>query len=149
MIDYGQVLTDLVALLKGSNTVYDPSNQTKAREVLKNANDRDFVTMNKPLVDVRLKRAVPEPRTNVTYYTDVTVEIEIVAIDLTNLNDAATIRDGLVQAIQSLLRENRRFGASIDNTILGNVDFATGEDEKAGAFVSGAIMELHVFVYSE
>ncbi len=149
MIDYSQVLADLKTLLAGSQSVYNPADQTKARDVLTNANDRDYVSMNMPLIDLRMKRAVPDPKTNVVYYTDVTVEIEIAVMDLTSLNDAATIRDDLVQAVQSLLKANRRFGASVDDTILGSVDFAVGEDAKAGAFLAGAVMELHVFVYSE
>ena len=149
MIDYRQVLLDLKTLVEASSTVYDPLGTTKFQAVKLNANDRDYVTMNMPMLDIRLKRAVPDARTNSTYYVEVILELEVAVFDLTSLDDAATIRDGLVNALQTLLQANPRFSSVIETTILGNVDFATGEDDKSGAFLSGAVMELHVFTYSD
>tara|TARA_R110000868_G_scaffold352564_2_gene613807 strand:- start:88 stop:543 length:456 start_codon:yes stop_codon:yes gene_type:complete len=150
MINYNTVLTDMKALVEASSAVYDPADTEKVKTVFIEMNDRDMVTYNCPLLDLRVKSADPEPTTNTAYYVEMIIEAEIAVFHLTTRLKAATIRNSLVQALQTLIRENPRFSGSLDTSIVGEVEFATGEtDDTQGAFVAGAVMNIKCFLYSD
>jgi hypothetical protein len=145
-VNYSQILADAVALVRASS-LFDASNPTLFREVLKNANDRDYVTENMPLLDFRFKRAVPQDKATDSYWVEGLIEAEVAVFDLTSLDDAATIRDNLASGLQRLFQTNLRFSGSLDTTVVGNAEFGTGESKQTGAFVAGAVLDFHVFLY--
>lgn len=142
-INYDQITTDLEGAVKGQ------PGQLGFAQVLVDAMDRDFVIENMPLLDIRVKRAVPEPITNQTYYSDLTIECEICAFDLTNRREAAKLRNDLANALQRYLKDNPRFSGLVDTTFIGQADFGTGESKAEGAFVAGAVLEFHLKLYAE
>lgn len=142
-INYDQITTDLEAAVKAA------PGQLGFAQVLVDAMDRDFIIENMPLLDIRVKRAVPEPITNQTYYSDLTIECEICAFDLTNRREAAKLRNDLANALQRYLKDNPRFSGLVDTTFIGQADFGTGESKAEGAFVAGAVLEFHLKLYAE
>ncbi len=146
-IDYRTILTDLQALIIASNTVYDVTDPTKLKDVLLNANDRDWNPQNMPMLDLRLKRVIPDARSN-AYYAEVIVEAEIAVFDLTSRDEAATIRENLANSLQRLIQTNPRFSAMCDDTLIGVAEFGVGESKQEGAFMAGAVLDFRVFVYS-
>lgn len=119
------------------------------KSVHTNAMDRDFEISQMPLLDIRAKRIDPMPVTNATYYSDFTLELEICAHDMTNRDDAARIRNGLTNALLRFVKDNPRFSSSLESTIIGQIDLGTGESKAEGAFVAGAVIELHPKLYTE
>lgn len=140
-INYDQVLADLEAAVIAADLGF--------KTVLVDAMDRDFVIENMPLLDIRIKRATPEPITNQTYYSDLTVEAEICAFDLTNRREAAKLRNDLANALQRYVKDHPRFSGLVDTTFVGQADFGTGESKAEGAFVAGAVLEFHPKLYAE
>lgn len=140
-IDYTTIKNDAVAAITAAGLGF--------KKVIKDATDRDYEIPNMPMADVRLKRVVPQAVAGQTYYGDVTLEIEIAVFDLTNREEAATIRDNLASALQRFFQVTPHFGASIDTTLVGNADFDTGESKAQGAFVASAVCEFHVFLYRD
>lgn len=142
-IPYSQICDDLQAAFKAEPTL------AAVKTVAVDAMDRDFIFENMPLLDIRVKRAEPEPVTNATYYSDLTLEVEVCVYDMTNRGEAARIRNDLTNAIQLFVKANPRFSSSLETTIVGQVDFLTGESKAEGAFVAGATLELHPKIYTE
>lgn len=144
-IDYDQILVDFCVVAR---TVTGKSGE-QFKHVDKNLDARDFVINNMPLLDVRVKRILPEPITNMTYYSDLTVEAEICAFDMTSRAECATMRDHLASALQRYLKDHPRFSGSVDTTLVGQADFGTGESKDEGAFVAGAVLQFHIKLYTE
>lgn len=140
-INYDQITTDFEAAVNGANMGF--------KTVLVDAMDRDFIIENMPLLDIRVKRAAPEPITNQTYYSDLTIEAEICAFDLTNRREAAKLRNDLANALQRFFKDHPRFSSLVDTTFVGQADFGTGESKAEGAFVAGAVLEFHPKLYAE
>jgi hypothetical protein len=145
LVGYNQILIDLVTLTRASIADF--------LLVGKNLSDRDYNDASMPICDFRVLRSEPVNIGRQDYDVTLTVEFEIAVHSLNSRDDAATIRDGLVSQLQDLARDNSRFGATVDSTILGPVEFATGEsvDERnsQGAFVASAIGQLNVRVISQ
>jgi hypothetical protein len=144
-IDYDQILLDFVAVAK---TVTGAAGE-QFKHVDHDLDARDFIISNMPLLDVRVKRALPEPITNTTYYSDLTVEAEVCAFDMTSRAECATIRNHLVSALQRYLKDHPRFSGVVDTTFVGQADFGTGESKDEGAFVAGAVLQFHIKLYTE
>lgn len=140
-VDYNQLTEDFQAAVQAADLGFTT--------VFCNANDRDFVITQMPLLDIRVKRIDPEPITNATYYSDLTIEAEICAHDMTNRREAAKLRDGLTNALQRFVKDNPRFSGFVDTTFIGQGNFGTGESKNEGAFVAGAVLEFHVKFYTE
>lgn len=140
-IPYDTILDDMVNLVQ--------TNVTSFELVKKDCNDTDFVMSNMPLCDIRIKRLIPENTGQQNYYSQVVVEIEIGTFDLSSREEAAKLRNDLTNAVQRLFQTNPRFGAAIESTQIGPAEFETGESEKEGAFVAGAVLQINVFLYSD
>ena len=119
------------------------------KKVFVNASERDFNYDNMSLLDIRIKQADPEAITNATYYTDITLEGEVCAYSFQSREEAAKLRGELVNALQRFVKDNPRFSSQLETTIIGRVDFGTGESKAEGAFVAGAVLEFHLKIYTE
>lgn len=139
--NYNQLLLDVQSTIQNA--------QAGFAAVFKNASDTDFEIQNMPLCDVRMKRAVPALVTlQAEYYVESVVEIEIATFHMTSRDQAAIMRDTLVDAVQWLFRSNPRFGGYVDSTIIGSAEFETGESKAQGEFVAAAVLQLHVQYYT-
>lgn len=139
--DYDQILLDARAAVETANLGF--------AKVMADANDRDYVIQNMPLCDLRVRRSTPDALGGQNYYGDITIEAEIATFDVTSLRDAAKMRNDLAGKLQKFFQQNPHFGAAMDTVIVGNVEFATGEDAKVGAFMASAVLEFHVKLYSD
>lgn len=142
-IDYNQLELDFQTAIKNA------SQSLGFKQVLRNASDRDFVYDNMPLLDIRFKTVEPQPITNATYYTTGVIEAEVVAYSLISREEAAKLRGELVNALQRFVKDNPRWSSQLETTIIGRVDFGTGESKAEGAFVAGAVCEFHPTIYTE
>lgn len=140
-INYPQVLLDMknavAAAALGFKTVH------------RNADDNQFQYQNMPLVDFRVRRAEPTAVAGQTYYSTILVEAEIACFDMTSRDKCATMCQGLTNALQRYFQENPRFGAYVDSTIIGAVEFQVGETKAQGEFVAAAVATFHVLFYSD
>lgn len=118
-------------------------------KVFVDASERDFIYDNMPLLDIRFKVADPQAVTNATYYTDLTIECEIASYSFTSREEAAKLRNNLVNALQRFIKDHPRFSSTLETTLIGRVDFGTGEDKAQGAHVAGAVLEFHPQLYTE
>lgn len=139
-IDYDLITRDMAAAIK--------ANVTGVKEVFADANDWDFVVANMPMADVRVRRTIPSDEGGRNYWTDVVMEVELGAFDMTNRRDAAKIRNDLANAVQRYFQDNPRFSGAVDTTLVGNGEFATTESTDQGAFVAVAILQFNVKVYT-
>jgi hypothetical protein len=139
--NYTQVLTDMVAAIQNANLGF--------AKVFKNASDIDCEYNNMPMCDVRMKRAIPQlVSLPSNYYVELIVEIEVGAFHMTSRDQAAIMRDNLVDAVQALFRQTPRFGGYVEDTIVGAVEFETGENAAQGEFVAAALAQFHVKFYA-
>jgi hypothetical protein len=140
-VDYNQLQDDFKTAVEGGSLGF--------KTVLEDANLRDFLFDNMPLLDIRVKEADPQATTNKTYYVPIVIECEISAYSLVSRRDAAILRGQLVDALQRFVKDHPRFSSGIETTTLGKVNFGSGEDKAQGAFVAGAVLEFNVYVYAE
>lgn len=140
-IDYDQIVLDARQAVETANLGF--------KKVIADANDRDYVDANMPLCDLRVRRATPEATGGQHYYVDLSLEAEITTFDLSSLRDAAKMRNDLAGLLQRFFQQNPHFSAASDTVIVGNAEFGTGEDAKAGAFMAAVVMEFHVKLYSD
>lgn len=140
-VDYSTIVGDLVALLQ--------ANVTGAEKIGKNLDERDYTFAQMPLIDVRLKKDSPTLTGQQNYYVEVVLEVEIACHDLSSRDEAAILRDGLLNQVRQTIRTNPRFSGAVDSTVIGPVDFETAEDVDQGAFVSAAVAQVSVFVYTQ
>lgn len=140
-VNYSQVLSDFRAALETAALGF--------KTVKKNAGDEDFNYHNMPMADCRILRADPENTAGQTYYCDITIQVEIACFDMTSRDKCATIRDGLTNKVQRFFQQNPRFSAFVDSTVVGAVEFETGETKAQGEFVAAAVAQFHVKLYSE
>jgi hypothetical protein len=139
-VDYSQIINDAKAALETGNL--------GIKAVFTNAGDRDFVIEHMPMVDLRWKRALPEPLAGRNDYVQGVLEVEVATFDLTNRDKAAKLRDDLTSAIQRFFQVNPRFSGSLDTVTIGATDFETGENlGEQGAFAASAVTEINVFLY--
>jgi hypothetical protein len=139
-VDYAQVLTDARAAIETANLGFV--------KVTKNADDFDLVNTNMPIVDLRWLRAQPVDVGGQNYYSELVIEAEILASDMTSLDKAATIRDDLTGLLQRWFQTNPHFSGASDSVVVGNAEFGTGQDAKTGAFVAVVLLEFHVMLYT-
>lgn len=138
--DYSQILLDLQTAVEGAGLGF--------KRVFKNADDNDWQFQNMPCVDFRYRKAVPEALATGTYYVTIELEAEIACFDMTSRDKSVTIRDNLTNALQGFLRDNQRFSGSVETTIVGDVQFAVGESQAQGEFVSASVLTFFVSFYS-
>ena len=140
-ITYNKALDDLVTLVTAQVTSF--------QKIKKNCDERDYTYSQMPLFDCRIKAVLPELTGGQNYYSRVVVEVEIACHDLSSRDSAAILRDNLLNQVHRAVQTNTRFGAVIDSTEIGPVEFETREDPDQGAFVSAAVAQIHVLVYSQ
>lgn len=140
-VNYNQILVDLVTLLTAQTTGFE--------KIKKNADERDFTYAQMPLCDVRIKQSLPELTGGQNYYVRVVIEIEIACHDLSSRDAAAILRDNLLNQVHRAVQTNPRFGAVIDSTEIGPVEFETREDPDQGAFISAAVATISALVYAQ
>jgi hypothetical protein len=141
-VDYSLLLEDAKAAVEAANLGFD--------KVFRNASDRDYVIENMPMLDLRMKRSLPEPLAGRVNYVQVVIEAEVATFDLTNRDKAAKMRDDLTSILQRFFQVNPRFSASIDTVTIGPTDFETGEDlGDQGAFAASAVTEINAFLYKD
>ncbi len=139
-VDYSLILDDAKAAVKAASLGF--------AKVKTNANDRDYVIENMPLLDLRIRRALPEALAARNNYVQVVIEAEIATFDLANRDKAAKMRDDLTSILQRFFQVNPRFSAGIDTVVIGPTDFETGEAlGDQGAFAASAVTEINAFLY--
>lgn len=139
-VDYDLITLDMAAAIR--------ANVTGVKKVFADANDWDFVVESMPMVDVRMRRLIPEALGGRNYWVDAVMEVEVGAFDMTNRRDAAKIRNDLVNAIHRYFQVNPRFSGAVDTVIIGNGEFATTESTDQGAYVAVAVLLFNVKLYS-
>lgn len=140
-IDYGQILLDFKNGVTGADLGF--------AKVFTDANARDYLMTNMPLLDLRVKTVDPQAVTNATYFSDLIIEGEICAYHLTSREEAAKLRNDLTNKLHRWVKDNPRFAAAIETTTIGRGEFGTGESKEEGAFVAGVVLEFHVQLYTE
>ncbi len=115
---------------------------TSIKLVKKEADERDYVFHNMPLVDVRLKDSQNEVRAGRDYYVFVTFEVQITTFDLSDFNEAATLRDTILSAVVDVVRNNANFSSQLETSRIGLISFSNAKDEDSGAFMSAATVEV-------
>lgn len=140
-INYTQVLTDMKNAVDAANLGF--------KETFTDASDLDFRYDNMPMLDLRVRRAVPQAVAGQTYYSDILVEAEIAAYSMTSRSKCATMRNDLTNALQRFFQVNPRFGAYVDSTLVGEVQFEVGETKAQGEYIAAAVATFHVLFYSE
>jgi hypothetical protein len=139
--NYNQVLLDMKNAVEAANLGF--------KRVTIDADDNDFQFQHMPLVDFRIRRAQPELTSQRTYYSAVEVEAEIACFNMTSRALCATIRNDLTNKLQRFFQVNPRFGAFVDSTVVGPVEFEIGETKAQGEFVAAAVATFVVLFYSE
>jgi hypothetical protein len=141
-VDFKLVLSDLKTAVTSASLGF--------HAVKVDANAADFTYQNMPLLDLRLRSFDPQPVTNTAYYADLVVEFEIAAYSLASREEAAKMRNQLLNSFLRYAKDHPRFSAAIDTTIVGGCDFGTGEDTEAktGAFLAGVVGQIHVKLYT-
>lgn len=134
-VDFQQIQDDLVTLI--TNNVSD------FNFIDTDMDEREHSMHNMPLADVTLNLVEPEPRAAGQYVQRPTLQVEIVAFDLSSSREAAIIRNDLLQKVQQAIVDNPQFSGELSDTLLGNVEFQNARDEDTGAFISGCRMLVH------
>jgi hypothetical protein len=139
--DYNLVLADMKAAVEGASLGF--------KRVIVDADDNDFQYQHMPLCDLRIRRNAPELVSAQTYYSAIQIEAEIACFDMTSRAKCATMRNDLTAALQGFFQANPRFGAYVDSTVVGPVEFEIGETKAQGEFVAAGVATFTVFFYSE
>lgn len=139
-MDFNQMQDDLVTVLTAGVTA--------AKKVKKECDERDYNFGNMPLIDVRLKESHPAITAGQNYYTETTFEVQISAYDLSDYNQAATIRQSLLKTALGAVRANNRWSAEIETSRIGPMVFSAAKDEESGAFMSLVTFEVIADVYT-
>lgn len=143
-INYSQIVEDMVTLLVNSDIEFDL--------VADHMEDYERTIGNTSYCNIMLSRANNEIMAGNNYTNRVTFQLEIAALDLSSKREAVTIRDGLVNEVQDLLRTNQNFSANLETVVLTEVDFEVnggiGEDEEQ-SFTATALVTVEAIVYSQ
>lgn len=138
-LDYNTIQDDLVNLLTANVTVAGHDITVK-----KEADERDYAFQNMPLIDVRLAEDNPEIKAGRDYYVFGTFEIQVTTYDLSDFNEAATLRQTVLKLVIETLIANAAFASSIATSKIGPTQFSSAKDENSGAFMSAATLLLIV-----
>ena len=138
-MNFNQIQDDLVALLT--------ANISDAKLIKKEADERDYAFGNMPLVDVRLTDMDPTVLAGQNYFVETIFEIQVTTFDLSDFNEAATLRDTILGDVIETVRQNAHFSADLESTIVGPGTFNTAKDENSGAFMAAATVQVQVKAY--
>ena len=143
-LNYSQIVDDLVTLIADSDIEFD--------YVAAHMDDYERTLGNTNYCNITLTRAVNEVTAGNNYTNRVQFELEIGALDLSSKREAVTIRDGLVNSVQDLVRTNQNFSSFLESVVLTEVDFevfgrfAQDEDQ---SFTATALITLEAIIYSQ
>lgn len=140
-IDIDQILDDVVTLIS--------NNSVGLKLAAKFLDSTQMTSANFPLCDVRPRQLVPEPLATGVYYFRLTVDLEIVALDLSSPALALKIVLDKLKLVQEILVRKPYFGAAWDSVILGPVDFQAGQDAKTGAGITAALAQVYISAYAQ
>jgi hypothetical protein len=140
-IDYDQIQLDFQAAVEGANLGFE--------SVLLDANDRDYLIDNMPLLDIRFKTMEPQADHQCHLLHGIVMECEVVRLFLYFPREAAKLRGELVNALQRFVKDNPRWSSAARNHNNRARHFGTGESKAEGAFVAGAVLEFHPQLYTE
>lgn len=133
-VNFNTIQDDLVALIA--------ANVPAAELVKKEADERDYVFSNMPLIDVRLTEGNPEIRAGRDYYVFTTFEVQVTTHDLSGFDEAATLRDTVLSDTIDVIRNTANFSANLESSRIGQVQFSNAKDENSGAFMAAATVEI-------
>jgi hypothetical protein len=137
-VDYAQIMDDFVTMIQAQVPDF--------ATVGANLPDRDFHMGNMPACDVRLAAINPELTSiDNTYWVQVVLSCDIGALALSGYNEAAIMRQDLLNKFHRAVQTNPRFSASVDTTMIGPVEFELAQDEKQGCFVAAAVAQVYVY----
>ena len=137
--NYNQILTDMQLLIQTISSIED---------VTVEESDVAFPALSKMCkANIRLVASPMEVRVGQDYFSDVNLEIDVLAVDLSSYAEAANMRNGIVRDVVTTIRDNARsFSSDVESTITTNVAFEGGPVEDQG-FVAIATVEVSVKVY--
>lgn len=135
-VNFNTIQDDLVNLII--------SDVSAAELVKKECDERDYAFNNMPLVDVRLADSDAEVRAGRDYYVFVRFEVQVTAYDLSDFNEAATLRDTVLSDVIDTIRNNAKFSSSIETSRIGHCEFSNAKDEQSGAFMAAVTVEILV-----
>lgn len=142
-VNYQQIVDDLVTLIRDSDIEFDHVDYEMSEY------ERSF--SNASYCNITLARSEPEIAAGNIYTTRTTIELEIAALDLSSKREAVTIRNGLVNEVQDLIRTNMRFSANLESTVLTSVDFEVfskfSDDDQS--FTATALVGVEPIIYSQ
>lgn len=141
-VDYNQIRSDLKTLIKDN---LDSSFNNIEEEA--DFNHVDFGLM--PMADVRLVRDASEVRRAQDYFVTVSMEIEILAADLSSFKESCEVRDDRVNLVKDLLRDNPDFSAGIEHSFLTQVTFSSAQDEREGHFIASAVISIDITLFAD
>lgn len=138
--NYNQVLTDLQTLLQTISSIEDVSIEE---------NDILFPALTKLCkANIRLVASPMEARATQDYFSSMLIEIDIVAVDISNYATAAFLRNDITRAVIETIRDNARsFSADIESTITTNVAYEGGALDDERGFIAAAVIEIDVKAY--
>ena len=142
-VNYQQIKDDLVTLINDSTIEFN--------YVAADMDDYERTITNAPYCNIALSRADNEVTAGNVYTNRAIIEIEIAALDLSSKREAVTIRDGLVNEVQDLIRNNAHFSANLESTVLTQVDFEVfGRfDDEDQSFTATALVTCEAIIYSQ
>jgi hypothetical protein len=140
MIDYTGVGTQLATVLAGVEGVNRAEYEV---------NEIDIRFSEMPILDVRLSDTDNEVRAGQDYVTELTLQCDLYAFDLSSIREAVTLRDSILKASQDAVRANPRFHGDLESSVIGPVEFTTSKDEGTGEFVAVASFQVVAIVFTD
>jgi hypothetical protein len=139
-VDYGQIVEDLVTLIRNSGIEFDL--------VEEHMSDYERNISNTSYCNVTLSRNDIEVESMNSYLSRVALKVEVAALDLSSKREAVKIRNDLVNELQLLIKNNRQFSAEIETAILTDVDFEVfgnfSDEDEEQSFTATAVLTVVV-----
>jgi len=138
--DYDLIMTDMATLIRTISGI----EQVTIEEL-----DVHFPSLAKMCkANIRLISSPQTVRATQDYFSDVNLEIDVLAVDLSNYAEAATMRNDIVRDIVTTIRANARsFSSDVESTITTNVAFEGGALDDERGFIAAAVVEVTVKVF--
>jgi hypothetical protein len=140
-VNYNQILDDLVTLIQ--------ANVPELAYVAKNMPDHQRHSGNMPGCDITLGAIVPDLIGQNNYWTQVIIECDICAEDLSGFDEAATMRQTILNKLHRAVQTNPRFSGVIETSVVGPVEFERLQDEKQGLNLASAVAQIYVYIYAD
>lgn len=142
--DFDQIGKDLATVIRDNVSGFE--------QVSFETDETDALFGNMPLCSISIDETVPEIRAGQDYYIVMGFAIVIEAFDLSERPETVTVRNDLVKATIETITANPRFQGDVETTIVGRIDFVTGEegdDEGGSSFIAAARIEVAVTAFAD